>query len=416
MNTLRFDSEDLALTEDFLSRAYTKMRIGGTAEHTRAQVSRDAMGSTSIDRLAFAYDMSHDAQPIGKICLGNVHAGSIVRQHVGGTEGSFGPGDVFLYAPHDRGYRGVIQSARYNLIMFEPTLLDQVAEALPGRGPKHVRLTGDRPVSPAAGRHLRQTIAYLRDHVLADPAISEAPLIVSTASQLLAASVLNTFPNNALTDPTGVDRPDAHPAALRRAVAFIDDNADSEISAADIAAAARAPCVPCSTPSAATWARRRWAICARSASPTPTRTCWPPASRTARPSPTSPPAGASCTPAASPPTTAAPTAAPLDSPFPRTLPDRHDDQVEPGPVVTCAAAHGRCVSGAWGSCGWVRCGCVRVWPGPGSARPPGRWPGCLGPAAAPRRCGDCGRDGSGVRGRCRPGRLGRRRRSTSAGA
>lgn len=55
MNTLRFDSEDLALTEDFLSRAYTKMRIGGTAEHTRAQVSRDAMGSTSIDRLAFAY-------------------------------------------------------------------------------------------------------------------------------------------------------------------------------------------------------------------------------------------------------------------------------------------------------------------------------------------------------------------------
>lgn len=49
MNTLRFDSEDLALTEDFLSRAYTKMRIGGTAEHTRAQVSRDAMGSTSIE-------------------------------------------------------------------------------------------------------------------------------------------------------------------------------------------------------------------------------------------------------------------------------------------------------------------------------------------------------------------------------
>ena len=238
METLRFDSEDLALTEDFLSRAYTKMHIGGAAEHTRAQVSRDSTGAMSIDRLAFDYDMSHDAgRPIGQICLGNVHSGSIVRQHAGGTEGLFGPGDVFLYAPHDRGYKGVIQSAGYDLILLDPALLDQVAAPRPGRGA--VRLTGDRPVSPAAARHLRRTIAHLRDHVLAEPAVRDAPLIASTASQLLAASVLNAFPSNALLDPTGADRRDAHPETLRRALAYIDDHADRDISITDIAAVAR---------------------------------------------------------------------------------------------------------------------------------------------------------------------------------
>ncbi|GCD44731.1 AraC family transcriptional regulator [Streptomyces paromomycinus] len=239
MGTLKFDSEDMGLTEEFLSRAYTRMKIGGAAEHTRAQVSRNSVGSTSVDRLAFDYDMSHDAQPIGKVCLCTVQSGTIVRQYGGGTESLFGPGDAFLYTPHDRPYAGVIQRARYHLIMFDPVLLDQVATALPGRRPDTVRLTGDRPVSPAAAQNLQRTIEHLRDDVLAQPAVRDAPLITSAASQLLAASVLNTFPNNVVTDPGIQDRRDAHPATLRRAVTFIEDHADADISAADIAAAAR---------------------------------------------------------------------------------------------------------------------------------------------------------------------------------
>ncbi|GII05819.1 AraC family transcriptional regulator [Planobispora takensis] len=240
MQTLHFDSADLELTEEFLSKAYTPMRIGGRAESTRGQVWRHATGSTSIDLLDFDYDMSHNAQPIGKYCLGNVHAGTIVRQYFPeGTQGTFGPGDVFMYAPHDRPYAGVIQGARYNLIMFDPLLLAQVAAAVPGRKPGELRLTGDRPVSAAAARHLRRTIAYLHEQVLADPVICDAPLVASTASQLLAVSVLNTFPNNALSDALPGEQGDGHPDALRRAIAFIDAYAGTDITAVDIATAAR---------------------------------------------------------------------------------------------------------------------------------------------------------------------------------
>ncbi|MFD7708223.1 helix-turn-helix transcriptional regulator [Streptomyces sp. NPDC059786] len=240
METLVFDSNDLELTEEFLSKAYTRMRIGGDTERTRAHVARDVMGSVSVDTLEFNYDMSHDAEPLGnRICLGSVHSGSIVRQcFPDASESSFGPGDVFVYAPHDLPYNGVIQRARYNLVMFDPHLLTRVAATLPGRTPEPVRLTGDRPVSAAAGRHLTQTIAYLRDHVLADPDLRVQPLIVSSASQYLAAGVLNTFPSTALTDPTIEDRHDAHAATVRRAVAFIDDHVDRDLGVADIAAAA----------------------------------------------------------------------------------------------------------------------------------------------------------------------------------
>ncbi|MFC0429632.1 AraC family transcriptional regulator [Kutzneria buriramensis] len=237
MGTLAFDGDNLELTEEFLSRAYTPMQIGGDTEHTRARISRNVVGPVSIDLLDFDYDISHDADVMGKVCLCSVLSGTAERQIFHGEAGSFGPGDAFVYAPHDRPYSGVIRRARYNIVLFDPELLDRVAATVPGRRADPVRLTGDRPVSAAAARHLRQTIAYLRDGIFADPILSAQPLLISTATQLLAATVLTTLPNTALIDPTIEDRHDATPDTVRRAVAFIDDNAHLDLAVADIAAA-----------------------------------------------------------------------------------------------------------------------------------------------------------------------------------
>jgi len=70
------------------------------------------------------------------------------------------------------------------------------------------------------------------------PGGQPAPLAAGAAARLLAATALSVFPNNALLDPTAVDRNDARPATLRRAISFIDDNAHRDITLADIAAAA----------------------------------------------------------------------------------------------------------------------------------------------------------------------------------
>ncbi|WP_327654657.1 helix-turn-helix transcriptional regulator [Streptomyces sp. NBC_00483] len=238
MGTLHFDSSDLEVTEDFLSRHYARMRIGnGTPESCRIRIRREAMSGVSVDELDLDFDMRYSVTPLQKICLCLVHEGTIRDHAFGDVEDSYGPGDVVSFAPPELPYEGRVCGARYNITMLDPTLLGQVATTMPGAAPGPVRLTGHRPVSDAAARHLKRTIIHVRDHVLADPEVAAEPLVASTAAQHLAASVLIAFPNTALIRPTGTDRHDAHSATLRRAIAHIDANAQEPLTVAEIAAA-----------------------------------------------------------------------------------------------------------------------------------------------------------------------------------
>ncbi|MFJ4682983.1 helix-turn-helix transcriptional regulator [Streptomyces sp. NPDC091377] len=238
METLRFDSGDLAKTEEFLSRAYAKMRIGsGTPDTSRLRVHRTGIPSVSVDELDLTFELSYSVNPLGKICLCLLHDGTVRDHSFQGVEDDFGPGDVVLFAPPDLPYSGRICNARYTITMLDPALLAQVADPDGTHEGRPVRLTGHRPHSPTAGHRLGVTIAYLRDHVLADPTTADQPLVASTAAQHLAAQVLATFPHTAPTEATGPDRNDAHPATLRRALTYIDDHADQPVTVAEIAAA-----------------------------------------------------------------------------------------------------------------------------------------------------------------------------------
>ncbi|MFD8708677.1 helix-turn-helix transcriptional regulator [Kitasatospora sp. NPDC059648] len=237
---LSFDSASAEATEEFLSTAYTPMRIGKSAADARARISRRSAGPLSVDRLSFGYDMAYDAGSLGRVCLLSIHSGTVAdRSGADGAEGEtvFGPGDTFLIAPPDAPYRGEVRSARYTIAMFDTALLDAVAPT-GGEGNAPVRLTGLRAVNEAANRQLGAAVAYVRDHVLADPAACESELLVSTAAQHLAAVTLAALPHTGRADPAPADRTDATPGALRRAIAFIEANADRETSLADIAAAA----------------------------------------------------------------------------------------------------------------------------------------------------------------------------------
>lgn len=240
-HSMVFDSENLERTEAFLSSAYAPMRIRSPSQRTRTTITRDAADSVSVDRLDLEFELSYDVQPLGKVCLCTVHSGTVESHTVAGwgTQESFGAGETVLFAPADLPFTGKICRSRYTITMFDPLLLDQVAAAVPGRKPKRIRLLGNRAVSVAAGRQLRNAIDYVGEEVLVDPAVRENPLVLSAASWYLAVCVLNAFPNTALATPTATDRRDAHPAALRRAIAFIEAHADSDIGSADIAAAAK---------------------------------------------------------------------------------------------------------------------------------------------------------------------------------
>ncbi|MEU2718445.1 helix-turn-helix transcriptional regulator [Streptomyces sp. NPDC007205] len=215
------------------------MRIGATApESSRTTIHRMVMPSVTVAEFNMDFDMSYSAAPLGMVAVCLVHEGSIQSRTLGDVADVVGPGDLVSLAPPDLPSAGRVHSARYNFTMLHPDLLTQVAATAEGRKPQPVRVTGHRPHSATAARQLQNALYYLRDQVLAEPTVADQPLIVSAAGQLLAASVLSAFPNTACTDPTASDRNDAHPYTLRRALAYMDENADSPLTLADIAAAA----------------------------------------------------------------------------------------------------------------------------------------------------------------------------------
>lgn len=247
---LHFDSNDLAETEDFLVRTYTKMSIRSDDASKTTRIVRRWLGDISFDELEFDFDMSYDAEPLGRVCLCRVRTGHIEENFIGEPSDAFVPGEVNLVSQPELPYSGRVCSATYDLTMFDPALLDRVATPAPDHEGEPVRLLDHRPVSAQATRQLHATIDYLRTVVQTDH-LRASPLLASTAAEHLAAVVVSTFPTNAALEPTAADRATAKPELLRRAAAYIDAHAHTDIMLVDIAAAVHV------TPRALQYAFRR---------------------------------------------------------------------------------------------------------------------------------------------------------------
>ncbi|GGM17838.1 AraC family transcriptional regulator [Streptomyces fumigatiscleroticus] len=231
------DSTDADVTGEHLSRLYSRIQVADRYRH-HLTVTQDSLGPVTWHRFDYHHgSVDFALDPLSVFVLINVERGTVPRIATGDYEGGRGVGDLFCFHP-GLPSAGRIDYSAHDSIMLPPALLERVAAA-PGASPKPVRLTGHVPTAPPAALLLRRTIAHLRGTVCAEPELREQPLVQSTASQLLAATVLAAFPSTALTEPTGRERNDARPATLRRALSYIDDHADQDISVADIAAAAR---------------------------------------------------------------------------------------------------------------------------------------------------------------------------------
>lgn len=230
---LLFESSDLGQTEEFLTASYAPMRIASTTGTADARISRVTAEVITVDRVAFDFEMSYDVAPLGRIGLCDVETGTLEDHAPDGSEAqAFGPGDLFTLSPPDRHYAGKVDHARYTVTMIDAAILSDVASPAAG---DVIELLDHRPVDDAAAQRLRAAIDHLDHAVLSDPVTAGNPLLLGAAARYVAAQVLATFPNTALLDAGTTDSRDAHPAALRRAVAFIEDNADLDITPAQVA-------------------------------------------------------------------------------------------------------------------------------------------------------------------------------------
>ncbi|GAA4677006.1 hypothetical protein GCM10023215_06860 [Pseudonocardia yuanmonensis] len=234
-----FDSGDVDQIEAFVSSIYSTLHIGAVGASTRARIDRRVLApEVGFDDLDYSFDIGYSGEPPDLLIVCDVVSNTIRRDDAAGEE-TFGPGDQFLISRPGLPYSGVAHASRLRFTVMDPALLARVAASGKEEGAESVRVLDHRPISRKAQSQLQRSIAYVRDNVLDAPAAARAPLVASTASQYLAASVLHTFPNTAVSVPDRTDRRDATPCTVARAVAFIDTNPDLDLTLADIARAAR---------------------------------------------------------------------------------------------------------------------------------------------------------------------------------
>ena len=143
------------------------------------------------------------------------------------------PGRTF--AGRDRLHDGAFE-VDVQTVSLPMSLLRDVVETDPRRPDRPLSFLNEKPSAADAGRW-RATTRFVKDLLPRDDT-ANAPLITGPATRLMAATALHVFPNTAVArDTRGNDR-DAHPDALRRAIAFIEANPDLDIALRDIARAA----------------------------------------------------------------------------------------------------------------------------------------------------------------------------------
>lgn len=233
-----FETTDLELVERALSSDYANIRIAARGERHGMRMSHAALGpAVRLDYLDFAMRFDAQGAPLNALYMGEVKSG-LLRCGSDGSERPMRTGQVYLAALPGDPFTVSVDASVVEMFAIDPALPDQTADTGPGRARRPVRFTGYEPVSARDAQLWKDTSAFVRNTALAYPGVTEQPLLTSTLTGLLVAAALTVFPNTALTDPTIEDRHDAHPATLRRAIAFIDEYAHTDITVAGIAAAA----------------------------------------------------------------------------------------------------------------------------------------------------------------------------------
>lgn len=235
MSTVLLDTTDLTEAVNGISAAYERLQLfrHPSSEVGRTRICRTSVGSLDVDEVQLGCELGFRSDPPDRIYLARMRSGTFVYEWMKHGQLSFGPDDVAAYDGGENGaFTGWAARTHCDVLSIDRQALGEVAT-----GPKNapVRLTGIAPVTPEAKRHLVRVVDYVCRSVSDDLCVVQDPLISSTIQRYLAASMLAAFPSTAVLDTSVGDRRDSTPQLLRRAVAFIDDNAHTDISLADIA-------------------------------------------------------------------------------------------------------------------------------------------------------------------------------------
>jgi AraC-like DNA-binding protein len=230
-----FATSDPVAARDFIDLVYRgpRMQIQGDRDaEWRASLSEVSIGQIAVCELRVPGRLAFEVDRGEEVVVGTVLGGS-ARISRGGTDTTYGRDQVFVGIRPDARLPSRTDDLQIHTVALPPTLLFDLASERPGPPrPLSKLLAPDADRDRA--RRWRDVVRFI-DAMLAEEEIAVSPLVLGPAERLLAATLLSFAGPE---DEEAAAR-DAHPAALRRAIAFIDANADRDLTLAEIGRAAR---------------------------------------------------------------------------------------------------------------------------------------------------------------------------------
>jgi AraC-like DNA-binding protein len=227
----------MQLAAEFLDQAYggrlvlNGVRYGGTA----VAVTHIDAGCFSVSDATLPADLNFEISGRDEIIISTIIEGTVRADRARATD-RYQRGDVLMGNFPQASYFCHSHQVRSRNVILPVSLLCAVADTK--RMPSvPLRFHSLHPAGAAARTQWENTSRYA-ESVLANPEAAASPLIIQSTARLLAATALTVFPNTVTAEADTQNRRDASTATVRRAVAFIDEHAEKDVSVNDIATAA----------------------------------------------------------------------------------------------------------------------------------------------------------------------------------
>jgi AraC-like DNA-binding protein len=226
--------------EEFLSRAYLDLALSlpGDRNGFRLAVDRWDAGSFQLDTVEIAARAAFRFEPEAKYFFSTVSRGTL-RVLQPGVDESFLPGEVALLGRPGIESQTEIVDFRQGVVTLGAASL-RAAAGLDPDATEAPTLTTVRPLLPEQARTWRRAVDFVARTLREGPGAADSPLVIGAAERLLAGLAIATFSDEVAVAPERHADLDARsPATLRRAIAFIEANAERDVGIGEIAATAR---------------------------------------------------------------------------------------------------------------------------------------------------------------------------------
>lgn len=239
MQRSSLDTKDPDEAHDYLRATYVDHAVELSGSTDRFRFRHHVAGDDSffVARYEHSMNCQVDTESFGYLLVGQMLSGRL-RISSGRAEANPGYGELFALDPSVP-MQIHWDAFRTGLLRLDLAVVNRVASELTGATPKGgVRFELARVRSPERARNWQGLVRYLTHDFLPNDLVCSSPLIHAQTMRLVAATVLDTFPNTtASSDPVRAGGADA--GVVRRAVAFIDEHAGEPIGVTEIAAAVR---------------------------------------------------------------------------------------------------------------------------------------------------------------------------------